>query len=58
VGKKGGRVTQILRDSVTVTEYFPSSDGKVVSTPSSLQLQPEEARDPAYNLLTGKNYGE
>ena len=44
--------------SVTVTEYYAGADGKVMSNPVSLQLKPDEVADPAYNLLTGKNYGE
>lgn len=58
LGKKGGKATQILRESVTVTEYFAGADGKVMSNPVSLELKPDAVRDPAYNLLTGKNYGE
>jgi type IV pilus assembly protein PilP len=58
MGKQGGKVTQILRDSVTVTEFITGNDGKVVTNPVSIQLRPDEARDPAYNLLTGRNYGE
>jgi type IV pilus assembly protein PilP len=58
LGKKGGKATQILRDSVTVTEYYAGADGKVMSNPVSLQLKPDAVADPAYNLLTGKNYGE
>lgn len=58
MGKQGGKVTQILRDSVTVTEFITGNDGKVITNPVSIQLQPDEQRDPAYNLLTGRNYGE
>lgn len=57
MGRQGGKVTQILRDSVTVTEYLPGgADGKVISNPVSLQLKPEAQRDPVYNLLTGKDW--
>ncbi len=58
MGKQGGKVTQILRDSLTVTELITGNDGKVMTNPVSIQLRPDEARDPAYNLLTGRNYGE
>jgi type IV pilus assembly protein PilP len=57
MGRQGGKVTQILRDSVTVTEYLPGgADGKVISNPVSLQLKPDKQRDPVYNLATGKDW--
>ncbi|XXF76626.1 pilus assembly protein PilP [Myxococcaceae bacterium GXIMD 01537] len=57
MGRQGGKVTQILRDSVTVTEYLPGgSDGKVISNPVSLQLRPDDARAPVYNMMTGKDW--
>lgn len=57
MGRQGGKVTQILRDSVTVTEFLPGgADGKVISNPVSLQLRPDDARAPIYNLLTGKDW--
>lgn len=55
MGRQGGRVTQILRDSVTVTEYIPT-EGKVIPNPVSLQLKPDNKRDPLYDLSTGKNW--
>jgi type IV pilus assembly protein PilP len=55
MGRQGGRVTQILRDSVTVTEYIPS-EGKVIANPVSLQLKPDSKRDALYDLSTGKNW--
>ncbi|MFL5349442.1 MAG: pilus assembly protein PilP [Hyalangium sp.] len=55
MGKQGGRVTQILRDSVTVTEYIPT-EGKVIANPVSLQLKQDNKRDPMYDLSTGKNW--
>jgi type IV pilus assembly protein PilP len=55
MGRQGGRVTQILRDSVTVTEYIPS-EGKVIANPVSIQLKPDSKRDSLYDLSTGKNW--
>ena len=55
MGRQGGRVTQILRDSVTVTEYIPT-EGKVIPNPVSLQLKQDVKRDPMYDLSTGKNW--
>jgi type IV pilus assembly protein PilP len=55
MGRQGGRVTQILRDSVTVTEYIPS-EGKVIPNPVSLQLKPDNKRESLYDLSTGKNW--
>ena len=57
VGRQGGKVTQILRDSVTVTEVF-SGNGEIIKNPVTLQLKPDDKQDPAYNMMTGKNYGE
>lgn len=57
MGRQGGKVTQILRDSVTVTEYLPGgADGKVISNPVSLQLRAENPQAPVYNLMTGKDW--
>ncbi|MFB1482897.1 pilus assembly protein PilP [Corallococcus sp. RDP092CA] len=56
VGRQGGKVTQILRDSVTVTEVFTGAKGELISNPVSLQLKADGAKDPAYNLMTGKNW--
>jgi type IV pilus assembly protein PilP len=55
MGRQGGRVTQILRDSVTVTEYIPS-EGKVIPNPVSIQLKEDNKRDPIFDLSTGKNW--
>jgi len=55
MGRQGGRVTQILRDSVTVTEYIPS-EGKVIPNPVSIQLKPDNKRESLYDLSTGKNW--
>ncbi|RKH03555.1 hypothetical protein D7X32_13645 [Corallococcus carmarthensis] len=56
VGRQGGKVTQILRDSVTVTEVFTGAKGELISNPVSLQLKADGVKDPAYNLMTGKNW--
>jgi len=57
VGRQGGKVTQILRDSLTVTEVF-SGNGEIIKNPVTLQLKADDRQDPSYNLMTGKNYGE
>ncbi|MCE9667379.1 pilus assembly protein PilP [Myxococcus stipitatus] len=57
VGRQGGKVTQILRDSLTVTEVF-SGNGEIIKNPVTLQLKADDRQDPTYNLMTGKNYGE
>jgi type IV pilus assembly protein PilP len=56
MGRQGGKVTQILRDSVTVTEVFTGAKGELISNPVSLQLKADGVKDPAYNLMTGKNW--
>ncbi|NVJ06981.1 pilus assembly protein PilP [Myxococcus sp. AM001] len=57
MGRQGGKVTQILRDSVTVTEVF-SGNGEIIKNPVMLQLKPDAKKDPAYNMMTGRNFGE
>ncbi|MBU8895972.1 pilus assembly protein PilP [Corallococcus sp. M34] len=56
MGRQGGKVTQILRDSVTVTEVFTGAKGELISNPVSMQLKADAKLDPAYNLMTGKNW--
>ena len=53
VGRQGGKVTAILRDSVTVTEYVPSG-GKLVPSAVSLQLKVDAKMEPPLDLGTGE----
>ncbi len=41
VGKQGGKVTQILRDCVVVTEYWTGPDGKINPNPVKLCIRQE-----------------
>lgn len=56
MGKQGGKVTQILRDSITVTEYWTGPDGKVNPNPVVLNLKAEKTFSPVYDLVTGKEF--
>ena len=56
MGKQGGKVTQILRDTITVTEYWTGPDGKINPNPVNLRLKPDKAIAPDLDLSTGKNY--
>jgi len=56
IGKQGGKVTQILRDSVTVTEFWTAPDGKVNPNPVAMRLKPDAALVPAMDLSSGKIY--
>lgn len=56
VGKQGGKVTQILRDTVTVTEFWTGPDGKVNPNPTTLHMKPDKALVPDLDLATGKKY--
>lgn len=56
MGRQGGKVTQILRDAVTVTEFWTGPDGKVNPNPITLQMKPEKAFVPDLDLATGKKY--
>lgn len=53
MGKRGGKVSAIRRDEITVTEFWTGPDGKVVPNASTLKLQPDEERAKALNFLTG-----
>jgi type IV pilus assembly protein PilP len=55
VGRAGGKVTQILRDEVVVTETITTPE-RVVYNPVKLGLKQDEKMEPAYNLMTGKNW--
>lgn len=55
MGRQGGKVTQILRDEVIVTETITTPE-RVISNPVKLGLKQDDRLDPAYNLMTGKNW--
>jgi type IV pilus assembly protein PilP len=55
MGRSGGKVTQILRDEVVVTETITTPE-RVVYNPVKLGLKQDSKMDPAYNLMTGKNW--
>ncbi len=55
VGRQGGRVTQILRDGLVVTEYWNQPDGKRASIPKNIRMRQEAGgAEPAQDLLTGR----
>jgi type IV pilus assembly protein PilP len=56
IGRQGGKVTQILRDSVTVTEYFTSPDGKSNANQLTLAIKADRQAPPELDLSTGKTY--
>jgi type IV pilus assembly protein PilP len=56
VGKQGGKVTQILRDTVTVTEFWTGPDGKINPNPVTLHMKADKAVVPDFDLATGKKY--
>lgn len=58
IGKQGGRVTQILRDSITVTELFTAPDGKVVSNPVSLGVKTDKEAENPVDLLSNKAFNK
>jgi type IV pilus assembly protein PilP len=56
MGRQGGKVTQILREEVIVTEVITTPE-RVISNPVKLELRQQSGKvDPAYNLMTGKNW--
>ncbi len=56
MGKQGGKVTQILRDSVIVTEYWTAPDGKVNPNPVSLKLSADKTVAVDMDMMKGKPY--
>lgn len=52
VGKQGGKVTQILRDCVVVTEYFQTPDGKVNPNKVDICVKKDEKAAQLLDLLT------
>lgn len=57
VGRQGGKVTQILRDQLTVTAYITGPDGQTRAFPQSLRLKADPSATPTMDLLTGRSYG-
>lgn len=55
VGKQGGQVTQILRDSITVTEYFQSPDGKRNPSATTMRMKADAQAAAQLDLMSGKN---
>jgi type IV pilus assembly protein PilP len=56
IGRQGGKVTQILRDSVIVTEYFSTPDGKSTANQLTLAMKADREAPPELDLSTGKTY--
>jgi type IV pilus assembly protein PilP len=54
VGKQGGKVTQIQRDCVIVTEYFQTPDGKVNPNRVNLCIKQDKRSVPVLDLLQNK----
>jgi type IV pilus assembly protein PilP len=54
VGKQGGKVTQILRDCVVVTEYFLGPDGKKNPNRVNICVKQEAAQAPTIDLMQNK----
>jgi type IV pilus assembly protein PilP len=54
VGKQGGKVSQILRDCIEVTEFFLSPDGKKVPNRVSICVKKEDKVERAYDLFNNK----
>ncbi|HZH04106.1 MAG TPA: pilus assembly protein PilP [Myxococcaceae bacterium] len=58
MGKQEGKVTQILRDSVVVTEFFVAPDGKKSPNPVSLTVRSDVKTSPEMDLMTGRPYSQ
>lgn len=55
VGKQGGKVTQILRDCVVVTEYFQTPDGKVNPNKVDICVKKDEKAAQLLDLLNNSS---
>ncbi|MFZ5468524.1 MAG: pilus assembly protein PilP [Myxococcota bacterium] len=51
VGRQGGKVTQILRDCIVITEYWTGPDGKINPNPVKVCIKGEQAMSPMLDLL-------
>jgi type IV pilus assembly protein PilP len=56
VGKVGGKVSQIFRDTVTVVELWTGPDGKMSPNPVTLRLKADKSYTPILDLESGKQY--
>jgi type IV pilus assembly protein PilP len=54
IGKQGGKVTQILRDCIVITEYFLTPDGKKNPNRVNLCVKQEATGEHAFDLLNNK----
>lgn len=53
IGKQGGKVTQIQRDCLEVTEFFESPDGKVNPNRTKVCVKQDAKQKPPIDLLQG-----
>lgn len=56
IGKQGGKVTQILRDCIQVTEFFQTPDGKSNPNRVDICVKKETGRIEALDLLNNRNF--
>lgn len=56
MGKVGGKVSQIFRDTVTVVELWTGPDGKMSPNPVTMRLKADNAFAPVIDLESGKQY--
>ena len=56
VGRQGGKVTQILRDRLIVTEYWTQPDGTSKPIPKDMRMPADKGFDPAVDLISNKTY--
>lgn len=56
MGRLCGKVTEVLRDCITVTEYYPAPDGKRVPNPKKMCLVADVGGEGVEDLQTGKKF--
>ncbi|MBX7098195.1 MAG: pilus assembly protein PilP [Myxococcaceae bacterium] len=55
IGKQGGKVTQVSRDCVEITEFFQTPDGKSNPNKVSLCVKNDATRSATLDLLNNRN---
>ena len=56
VGRMCGKVTEVLRECVTVTEYYPAPDGKRIPSPKRMCVSADIRGAPVQDLGSGKDF--
>jgi type IV pilus assembly protein PilP len=56
IGKQGGKVSSILKEAITVTEFWTAPDGKTTPNVINVGLKKDSKAKADIDLATGKSY--